>query len=87
MTQDTSWIAWLAALGSALAALALAFWRLEAPGLQPGKGPLTLTWTLRRWLGISPPARRAVWCVPLFVAVVGAAAAGLVALIVHIIGR
>lgn len=85
MTQDQSWIGWIAALAFAFTGLALMFWALERPGLDRGKGDLTLSRTLRRWLGVRPRIARRFWAVPLFVLVVAAAVAGLLVLIVHIL--
>jgi len=85
VTQDAAWAAWLAGMGAAMAVCGWLFWRLERPGLTHGKGGLTLSWTLRRWLGLAPERPRRVVLVPLFVAVVAMAAAGLHLLIVHIV--
>jgi hypothetical protein len=85
VTQDQAWVGWIAVLAFAFTGLALMFWSLERPGLAHGKGDLTLSRTLRRWLGVRPQAGRRFWAVPLFVLVAAGAVAGLLALIVHIL--
>lgn len=85
MGQDPEWIAFL--ITSAVVVLLLAgwFWYLEKRGLVPDKGPLTLSWTLRRWLGIRPRAPRRYFLVPAFIALCAAVAGGAVWLAVHIL--
>jgi hypothetical protein len=85
MTQDSAWIGFLAGAGGMLLAGGAWFWRLEAPGLKPEKGSLTLSWTLRRWLGVRPAASRRVWAVPLFLAFLAAVVGGACWLGVHIV--
>ncbi len=87
MTQDLAWIEWTGTLGWLLIVMGWLFWRLEEPGLHRGKGALTWSRTVRRWLGIVPAARRAVWAVPAFVLVFGAFAAGAIWVIIHIVVR
>jgi len=84
--QDPEWIAFLITALAVVAILAAYFWVLEKRGLLPQKGPLTLTWTLRRWLGIiRPRAPRRYFLIPAFIAVCAAIAGGGVWLAVHVL--
>jgi hypothetical protein len=85
MTQDPAWVAFLSGAGVMLLAGGTWFWRLERPGLLPEKGSLTLSWTLRRWLGIRPAASRRLFLVPLFLAFLAAVVGGACWLGVHIV--
>jgi hypothetical protein len=67
-TQDPQWTALIAIVCGLLLGATVVFFALEIPGLHPSKGPLTLSWSIRRWLGIYPKdAKRARWAVPLFI--------------------
>jgi hypothetical protein len=83
--QDPAWIGWLSTTLTALVLLAAGFWALESPGLKPGKGSLTLSWTLRRWLGVEPRTGRRYVLVPAFLTVLAAVVGGAVWLAVHIL--
>jgi hypothetical protein len=85
VTQDPAWIGWLSATATALILLAGGFWALEAPGLKPGKGSLTLSWSLRRWLGVEPRKPRRYVLVPAFLAILAAIVGGAVWLAIHIL--
>lgn len=85
MTQDPQWLAFLSGAGAMLVAGGTWFAVLEARGLKPDKGPLTLSWTLRRWLGVRPVASRRVWAVPLFVLALASVIGGACWLLVHIL--
>lgn len=85
MTQDPAWAGWLSATATAFALLATGFWALEAPGLKPGRGSLTLSWALRRWLGVHPRAARRYLLVPAFLAILSAVIGGVVWLAIHIL--
>lgn len=84
-TQDPAWTGWLSATATALVLLAAGFWALESPGLKPGKGSLTLSWTLRRWLGVEPRTARRFLLVPVFLAGLAAIVGGTVWLAIHIL--
>jgi threonine/homoserine/homoserine lactone efflux protein len=67
-TQDPQWTALIAIVCALLLGATVLFFALEIPGLRRDKGPLTLSWSIRRWLGIYPKdAKRARWAVPVFV--------------------
>jgi hypothetical protein len=85
MTQDSEWLAFLSGAGAMLVAGGTWFGVLEARGLKPDKGPLTLSWTLRRWLGIRPVASRRLFLVPLFLAFLAGVIGGACWLLVHIL--
>jgi hypothetical protein len=85
VTQDSAWVGWLSATATALVLLVAGFWALESPGLKPGKGSLTLSWTLRRWLGVEPRKPRRYVLVPLFLAILSAVIGGAVWLAIHIL--
>jgi hypothetical protein len=85
VTQDPVWIGWLYAAATALIILGGSFWAIESPGLKPGKGSLTLSWTLRRWLGVEPRKPRRYLLVPVFLTVLAAVVGGAVWLAVHIL--
>lgn len=85
MTQDPAWVGFLTGAGAMLAGGGAWFWVLEAKGLRPEKGSLTLSWTLRRWLGIRPKAARRRVLVPLFLAFCAAVVGGAAWLAVHIV--
>lgn len=87
MTQDPAWIAFLAASGVGMVSAGAWFWRLEKPGLEPDKGPLTLSWTTRRWLGVRPKAARRFVLVPIFVLLCGAVVGGAVWFPWHILAQ
>jgi hypothetical protein len=85
MTQDPVWIGWLYAAATALIILGGTFWAIESPGLKPGKGSLTLSWALRRWLGVHPRAARRYLLVPAFLVILSAVIGGAVWLAIHIL--
>jgi hypothetical protein len=58
---------------------------LESPGLKPGKGSLTLSWSLRRWLGVEPRKARRYLLVPVFLVILSAVIGGVVWLAIHIL--
>jgi hypothetical protein len=84
-TQDPAWTGWLSTTATALILLVAGFWALESPGLKPGKGSLTLSWTLRRWLGVHPRTARRYVLVPAFLTVLAAVVGGAVWLAIHIL--
>jgi hypothetical protein len=84
-TQDPVWIGWLYAAATALIILGGSFWAIESPGLKPGKGSLTLSYSLRRWLGVEPRKPRRYVLVPAFLAILSAVIGGVVWLAIHIL--
>jgi hypothetical protein len=58
-TQDPQWTALIAIVCALLLGATILFFALEIPGLRRDKGPLTLSWSIRRWLGIYPKRREA----------------------------
>lgn len=85
MYQDPAWVGFLVTVVGVSLILTAWFWVLEKRGLVPQKGSLTLSWTLRRWLGIRPRRRRRYMLVPLFIAACAAIAGGAIWLVVHIL--
>lgn len=63
---DVIWAKWLVSVIIGAIVAGYLFWKLESPGLKPGKGERTLSWHIRRWLGIRPYNPRKHWMVPLF---------------------
>lgn len=72
MNQDALWVPLILAALGVMAGFVLVFFILEIPGLRVDKGPMTLSWSVRRWLGIYPnnPKRRR-WAVPVFIVLWG----------------
>lgn len=67
--QDALWIPLILAGLGLLGGLVMIFFILEIPGLRRGKQPMTLSASVRRWLGISPRnEKRRRWALPLFLA-------------------
>lgn len=82
---DIVWTKWLVSVAIGLFVVGYTFWKLEKPGLRPNKGERTLSWHVRRWLGVRPYHPRRRFLVPLFALVCGLWIGGGVWFFIHIV--
>lgn len=85
MRIDAIWVKWLVSVIIGIAVAGRIFWKYEGPGLKPDKGEQTLSWHVRRWLGVRPYHPRRHWAVPLFSVICALWVGGGVWFFIHIL--